>query len=74
VKRLVSLQFLNLLDSRWDSVDGDQFVAGPLPARDITQNKQKKCMPQVGFESTIPVFERAKTVLALDRAATLIGK
>jgi hypothetical protein len=27
-------------------------------------------MPQVGFEPTIPVFERAKT---LDRAATLIG-
>jgi hypothetical protein len=30
-------------------------------------------MPQVGFESTIPVFERAKTVHALDRAATVIG-
>jgi hypothetical protein len=24
-------------------------------------------MPQVGFEPTIPVFERAKTVRALDR-------
>jgi hypothetical protein len=31
-------------------------------------------MPQVGFESTIPVFERAKTVHALDRAAIVIGK
>jgi hypothetical protein len=31
-------------------------------------------MPQVGFEPTIPVFERAKTVHALDRAATVIGK
>jgi hypothetical protein len=30
-------------------------------------------MPQVGFETTIPVFERAKTVHALDRAATLIA-
>jgi hypothetical protein len=30
-------------------------------------------MPRVGFESTIPVFERAKTVYALDRAATVIG-
>jgi hypothetical protein len=30
-------------------------------------------MPQVGIEPTIPVFERAKTVLALDRAATVIG-
>jgi hypothetical protein len=30
-------------------------------------------MPQVGFELMIPVFERAKTVHALDRAATVIG-
>jgi hypothetical protein len=30
-------------------------------------------MPQVEFEPTIPVFERAKTVYALDRAATVIG-
>jgi hypothetical protein len=27
----------------------------------------------VGIEPTIPVFERAKTVHALDRAVTLIG-
>jgi hypothetical protein len=31
-------------------------------------------MPYVGFEPTIPVFERAKTVHALDGAATVIGK
>jgi hypothetical protein len=31
-------------------------------------------MPRVGFEPTIPVFERAKTVHALDHAATVIGK
>jgi hypothetical protein len=30
-------------------------------------------MPRVGFESTIAVFERAKTVHASDRAATVIG-
>jgi hypothetical protein len=30
-------------------------------------------MPQVRFEPTIPVFKRAKTVDALDRAATVIG-
>jgi hypothetical protein len=30
-------------------------------------------MLRVGFELTIPVFERAKTVHDLDRAATLIG-
>jgi hypothetical protein len=30
-------------------------------------------MPQVGFEPTIPVLERAETVQALDRVATVIG-
>jgi hypothetical protein len=29
-------------------------------------------MPQVKFEPTIPVFQRAKTVHALDRAAAVI--
>jgi hypothetical protein len=31
-------------------------------------------MPRMGFEPTIPVFERAKTVHVLDRAATVIDK
>jgi hypothetical protein len=30
-------------------------------------------MPWVRFESTTPVFERTKTVRALDRAATVMG-
>jgi hypothetical protein len=30
-------------------------------------------MPQVGFEPTIPALEQARTVLALDRTATVIG-
>jgi hypothetical protein len=30
-------------------------------------------MPLMGFESITPVFERAKTIHALDRAATVIG-
>jgi hypothetical protein len=30
-------------------------------------------MPQVGFESTAPVFERAKTFNAPERAATASG-
>jgi hypothetical protein len=30
-------------------------------------------MPYVRFEPTIPVFERAKAVHVLDRAATVIG-
>jgi hypothetical protein len=31
-------------------------------------------MPKVGLEPTIPVFEGAKTVHALDCAATVIGE
>jgi hypothetical protein len=30
-------------------------------------------MPRVGFEPTIPVFERVKTVYALDRQDSVIG-
>jgi hypothetical protein len=30
-------------------------------------------MPQIGFEPTIPIFERAKIFLALDSATTVIG-
>jgi hypothetical protein len=30
--------------------------------------------PQVGFEPTTPAFERAKTVHAIVRTATVIGK
>jgi hypothetical protein len=30
-------------------------------------------MPRVGFEPTIPAFERARTVHVLDRAASVIG-
>jgi hypothetical protein len=29
-------------------------------------------MPRVGFEPTTPVFERGKTIHALDRTATVI--
>jgi hypothetical protein len=48
---------------------GDQPVARPQ-----TQNKRTQTfMLQVGFESTIPVVEPAKTVHALDRAANVIG-
>jgi hypothetical protein len=37
-------------------------------------NKRRQAsMPWVGFEPTIPVFERAKIFHALDYAATVIG-
>jgi hypothetical protein len=56
---------------------GDQPVARPLPAHRTAQT-QNKCtqtfMPQEGFESTIPVFKRAKTVHVLGRAATVTGR
>jgi hypothetical protein len=51
---------------------GDQTVVRPLPTHRTTQTQNKRT-PWVGFEPTIPVFERAKTVLASDRMATVIG-
>jgi hypothetical protein len=55
---------------------GDQPVARPLPTHRTIQTHNKRIqtsMAQVGFEPTIPVFERRKIVHALDRAATVIG-
>jgi hypothetical protein len=55
---------------------GVQPIARPLPTHRTTQTQNKNIqiyMPQVGFEPTIPMFEGAKTVLAIDRAATVIG-
>jgi hypothetical protein len=55
---------------------GDQPVTRPLPTHRTAQTQNKRTqtsMRQVGFEPTIPVFERAKTVHALDSAATVIG-
>jgi hypothetical protein len=72
VKCFVSLQFLNLRHS----VGLPGRVISPLQGRYLTQtqNKHKQTsMPRVGFEPTIPAFERAKTVQALERAAAVIG-
>jgi hypothetical protein len=55
---------------------GDEPVARPLLTHRTAQTQNKRTqtsMPRVGFEPTIPVFERAKTVHALDRAATVNG-
>jgi hypothetical protein len=53
---------------------GDQPAAKPLPEHtaEIQNKHTQTSMSQVGFESTIPVFERAKTVHTLDHAATVI--
>jgi hypothetical protein len=52
-----------------------QRAATPLPPRRTTQTQNKRAqtsMPWVGFEPTIPAFELAKTIHAVDRAATVI--
>jgi hypothetical protein len=70
------LQFRNLCytDGRtpWTS---DQPVARPLPTHRTTQTQNKSTRNHpLGFEPTIPSFERVKTVHAVDRAATVIRR
>jgi hypothetical protein len=68
--------FLNLYRIGRTPWTGDQPVARPLPTHRTTQTENKRkqiSMPSVGFAPTIPAFQRAKTVHALDRAATVIG-
>jgi hypothetical protein len=54
-------------------------VISPMQGRCLhtgqhTRNKRTQTsVPSVGFETTIPAFERAKTFHALGRAATVIG-
>jgi hypothetical protein len=55
---------------------GDQPVARLLPAYRTAQAQNKRTltyMPQAGFDPTIPVFERAKTVHDLDLTVTVIS-
>jgi hypothetical protein len=55
---------------------GDQPVARALPTHRTTQTQNKRTqtfMPRVAFEHTISMLERAKTVHAIDRAATMIS-
>jgi hypothetical protein len=55
---------------------GDQPIVRLLPAYRTTQTRNKctqSSILQVGFEPTIPVFERAKTGHVSDRAATVTG-
>jgi len=39
-----------------------------------TEKRGHTSMPRAGFEPTIPVFERSKTVRALDRAVIGTGR
>jgi hypothetical protein len=58
------IQFLNLYAVGRNPWMGDQPVAKPVPS----------AIPRVGFEPTVPAFELAKTVHALDCTATVIGR
>jgi hypothetical protein len=69
VEPMPLFQFLELLQSIGP-------LERPLPAHRTAQTQNKRTqttMPRVGFEPTIPVFERTKTVHAVDRGATVIG-
>jgi hypothetical protein len=55
----------------------DQPVGRSPPTHRTAQiriKRTKTSMSQVTFEPTAPVFERAKTVHALNRSATVIGR
>jgi hypothetical protein len=69
-------QFLNVYTVGRTPWTGDQPVARSLPTHRTTQTQNKRTqtsMPRVRFEPTTQVLERAKTVHALDRSATVIG-
>lgn len=66
--------------SYWQLVEllGREIRPSPrsLPTHRTTPTQKKlwrKYMPGVGFELTIPLFERAKKFLATDRAAAVMG-
>jgi hypothetical protein len=63
-------QFLNPIQSVGHLGRESGPSQGPLP---IHGSNAQTPMHRVEFEPTIPVFERAKTVHALDHAATVIG-
>jgi hypothetical protein len=68
--------FLILYTVGWTPWTGDQRVARPQLTHRTTQTQNKRTqisMPRVGFETTITGFQGAKTVHALDHAATGIG-
>jgi hypothetical protein len=69
-------QFLNLYTVGRTPWMGDQPVARPLATHRTTQTQNKRIQTsihRVEFDPTILVFGRAKTVHALDCAATVIG-
>jgi hypothetical protein len=62
---MTALKGFNLYTVSRTPWTGDQLVARPLSTHTTTQTQNKNTqtfMARVGFEPTIPVFERAKTV------------
>jgi hypothetical protein len=69
-------QFPNHIHSRYDSLDGGWGRRKAVTYTRKNTNTEKltqTSMAWMGFEPTIPAFERAKTVHALDCPATVIG-
>jgi hypothetical protein len=69
--------FLILYRDGRTSWTSDQSVAKPLPTDRTTQTQNKRTqtsMPRVGLGPMTPVFERAKCLHALDRAAGHCGQ
>jgi hypothetical protein len=70
--RLIWFPFRRLL--RLAGITVEVFLPACTRGRHrINAHRTQTSMPPVGFEPTISVLERAKTVRALDRAATAIG-
>jgi hypothetical protein len=65
VKRFVSLQCLKTKTVGRTPWTGDRHIARPLPIQTQTS------MPCVGFEPTIPAFQRAKTLYSAYNIAEL---
>jgi hypothetical protein len=73
---LAVFQFLNLYAVSRTLYTGDQPVARPLHTQGTAQTQNKRIqtsMHRLRFETTITVFERAKTFRALGRADIVIG-
>jgi hypothetical protein len=69
-------KFHNLYTVRRIPLTGDQPVARPLSTHRTTQTQNKRIqtfMSRIRFEPTTLVFERVKTVHALDCVATVSG-
>jgi hypothetical protein len=75
MKLSVSLQFLDLGQSvglLGRVISSSQGLSTCTQTQKMhTQHKHETSMPRVGFEATVPESERAKTVHALDRSATV---